>query len=278
MGEAAIEHLLRRDRLVVATALAVLTVLAWAYTLWAARTMDVGGIGDMGGMDMPGMGAKMGMALVPAFRPWTGFDFLVMFVMWAVMMIGMMTPSAAPMILIYARVGRQAASQGKPLAATACFAAGYLLAWTAFSLAATAGQWVLERAALLTQMMAPASDVFGGIVLIAAGLFQWMPLKEACLKHCQSPLGFIMQHGFRQDVWGCLGLGFRHGIYCVGCCWALMALLFVGGVMNVVWIAGLTLFVLMEKVVPLGRLISRAAGAGLVAWGAWLLFIGMEWL
>jgi predicted metal-binding membrane protein len=265
MGMAAIEHVLRRDRIVVVTALAVLTVLAWAYTLWAARTMD------MGEMSMSGMGANMGMALAPAFRPWTGVDFLVMFVMWAVMMVGMMTPSAAPMILIYARVGRHVASQGGPLAATTYFAAGYLCAWAVFSLAATVAQWILEHAALLTPMMAPASDVFGAVVLIAAGLFQWLPLKDTCLKHCQSPFGFVMQHGFRRDAWGSISLGFRHGTYCVGCCWALMALLFVGGVMNIVWIAGLTVFVLLEKVVPLGRLISRIAGAGLMAWGLWLL-------
>ena len=272
MGGAAIEHVLRRDRVVVLAALAILTALAWAYTLWSAGTMG------MGGMPVPnGSAMDMGIsaALEPAFKPWTGVEFVAVFVMWAVMMVGMMTPSAAPMILVYARVGRQA-SQDRPFRATGSFAAGYLLAWTAFSVAATLGQWLLERAALLTHMMTPASDLVGAVVLVAAGLFQWIPLKDACLRHCQSPLGFIMQYGFRRDPLASLRLGFRHGLYCVGCCWALMALLFVGGVMNVVWIAGLTIFVLLEKIVPLGRLVSRIAGAGLLAWGIRLLIPALQ--
>ncbi len=192
--------------------------------------------------------------------------------MWAVMMIGMMTPSAVPMILIYARVGRQATQQGKPLAASAYFAAGYLFTWIGFGLAATAAQWALERAALLTPMMAGASDMFSGAVLIAAGIYQWTPLKDACLRQCQSPWLFIQRHGgFRSDLLGTLALGARHGAYCIGCCWVLMALLFVGGVMNVLWIAAIAILVLAEKVVPAGRVISRTLGAGLFAGGAWLL-------
>lgn len=275
MGEAAIDRVLRRDRIVVATALALLTVLAWAYTLWSAHMMDMGG---MSMSAVSGRGMDMNAALGPAFRPWSGVDFVVVFVMWTVMMVGMMTPSAAPMILIYARVGRQAAAQGEPFAATGFFAAGYLIAWTVFSLVATVGQWALERAALLTPLMTPASDVFGATVLIVAGLFQWMPLKDACLKHCQSPFSFIMQHGFQSDAWGSLNLGLRHGIYCIGCCWALMALLFVGGVMNIVWIAGLTVFVLLEKILPLGRVLSRTVGTSLLAWGLWLLVSAMQGL
>jgi predicted metal-binding membrane protein len=184
----------------------------------------------------------------------------------------MMTPSAAPMILIYARVGRQAAVQGKLLAATGWFAGGYLLAWAGFSLFATVGQWGLQRTALLTPAMASASSVFGGLVLIAAGLYQWTPLKDACLSRCRAPLLFIQQHGgFRRDAPGSFGLGVRHGLYCIGCCWALMALLFVGGVMNVLWIAAIAVFVLAEKVVPGGRVLTRLAGAGFVAAGVWLL-------
>lgn len=265
MSGAALEQLLRRDRAIVTGALAAITVLAWAYTIWLADNMD------MGGMAMAG-GHEMGALLAPAFKPWTRTDFIVMFVMWTVMMIGMMVPSAAPMILIYARVGRQAALQGKPLAATGFFAGGYLLAWTAFSLAATLGQWLLERAALLTPMMATANDVLGALVVIAAGLFQWTPAKDACLRHCQAPLGFIQRYGgFRRDPLESLAVGFRSGAFCIGCCWALMALLFVGGVMNIIWIAGLTILVLLEKVVPAGRLISRVSGAALTAWGLWLL-------
>lgn len=278
MSEAALEVVLRRDRVIVIGALAVLTVLAWAYTIWQANTMDTGGVmmpkpSDMG-MPMP---KAMGAMLAPGFKQWTVGNFIIIFVMWTVMMIGMMTPSAAPMILIYARVGRQAALQGKPLATTGFFASGYVLAWTAFSFVATFGQWLLERAALLTPMMTAANNIFGALVLIAAGLFQWTPAKSACLKHCQAPFNFIQQHGgFRRDALGSLSVGWRHGIYCVGCCWALMTLLFMGGVMNVVWIAGLTIFVLLEKVVPLGRIISRMTGVGLMAWGAWLLIAALQ--
>jgi predicted metal-binding membrane protein len=192
--------------------------------------------------------------------------------MWAVMMIGMMIPSAAPMIMIYARVGRQAAQQGKPLAASVYFAAGYLVAWIGFAVLATSAQWALDRGGLLTPTMAGANGVFGGAVLIAAGLYQWTPLKDACLRQCQAPLWFIQRYGgFRADARGAFALGLRHGGYCIGCCWALMALLFVAGVMNVVWIAALAILVLAEKVIPAGRVLSRIAGAALVAAGVWLL-------
>jgi predicted metal-binding membrane protein len=189
----------------------------------------------------------------------------------------MMTPSATPMILLYARVGRQAANAGKPLAATWWFAAGYLLIWTAFAFAATSAQWALERATLLTPTMAGANGVFGGIVMIAAGLYQWTPLKDACLRQCQAPWLFIQRHGgFRGDARGAIALGARHGLYCVGCCWVLMALLFVGGVMNVLWIAAIAILVLAEKIIPAGRLISRIAGTGCVAGGIWLLAIALH--
>jgi predicted metal-binding membrane protein len=268
MADAAIEAVLRRDRVIVAAALVMLTALAWAYVWWLGTDMEIGGM-DMSGFRM--IPAGMGL-MMPTSAPWTVTEFAFVFAMWAVMMIGMMTPSATPTILIYARVGRQAARQGKPLAASAYFAAGYLLTWTGFAVAATSAQWALERAALLTPMMAAASDMFSGAVLIAAGVYQWTPLKDACLRQCQSPLLFIQRHGgFRSDLLGTLALGARHGAYCVGCCWVLMALLFVGGVMNVLWIAAIAILVLAEKVIPAGRVISRIAGVGLFAGGAWLL-------
>jgi predicted metal-binding membrane protein len=192
--------------------------------------------------------------------------------MWVVMMIGMMVPSATPMILIHARVTRHAAAQGKPLAETAWFAGGYLLTWITFSFAATLGQWALERASLLTPMMAASSHLFGGIILIVAGLYQWTPLKEACLSQCQSPITFILRHqGLCSGPAGSLILGLRHGVYCVGCCWALMLLLFVLGVMNLLWIAALAIFVLLEKVMPYGRAVARLAGLLFIAEGGWML-------
>lgn len=244
------EHVLRRDRALVVVSLGIITLLAWGYTIWLAWNMDV---------SMP----------PPS---WDGMELCLMFVMWTVMMVGMMTPSAAPMILLYARVGRQAAAQQAPLAATGFFAGGYLLAWTGFSLAATLAQWGLQQVLLLTSMMTSASAIFSGLVLLAAGVFQWTPAKQACLRHCQAPLFFILHlGGFSRSPRGSLALGFRHGTWCVGCCWALMAVLFVVGVMNLAWLAALTVFVLAEKLVPTRWHLHYAAGLLLLAAGGWLL-------
>jgi predicted metal-binding membrane protein len=265
---AALEAVLRHDRAIVIAALAIITALAWADLVWLANDMWMDGM-DMTGFRMIPAGQGL---MMPASAPWQPIEFAYVFVMWVVMMIGMMTPSVAPMILLYARVGRRAANGGRPFAASTWFAAGYLLAWTAFSLVATLAQWALERAALLTPMMESDSKVLGGIVLIAAGLYQWTSMKEACLSYCQAPLAFIMRYGgFRREAIGALALGFRHGLYCIGCCWALMVLLFVGGVMNLIWIAALAILVLVEKAVPFGRLVARLAGIAFVGGGVWLL-------
>jgi predicted metal-binding membrane protein len=176
---------------------------------------------------------------------------------------------------MYARVGRQA--DGAPFAATAWFAAGYFLVWAGFALLATLVQWAFERTALLDSAMACTSNVVGGLLFVAAGSYQWTRLKETCLTQCQTPFAFLMRHGgFRRDMSGSLMLGLRHGAYCVGCCWALMTLLLVGGVMNVFWVALLALLIVLEKVTPLGRVIAHLAGIALVAGGAWLLSMGMS--
>jgi len=269
MADSTLEAVLRRDRLIVASALGVIAALAWAYVLWLAADMDMDGM-NMSGLRM--VPAGMGM-MAPAAAPWSAVEFAFVFVMWAVMMVGMMAPSAAPMILLYARVGRQGKSAGKPFAATAWFAAGYFLAWAGFSLAATLVQWMLEREALLDARMTSANILVGAVILIAAGIYQWLPIKNTCLAQCQTPLRFLMSHGgFRSNVLGCLHLGLLHGIYCVGCCWVLMALLFVVGVMNVLWIALLALLVLLEKLTPWGRWIARIVGAVCIAAGAWMVF------
>jgi len=195
--------------------------------------------------------------------------------MWTVMMVGMMTPSAAPMFLIYAGMGRQSDAQGAALSATVWFAAGYFLVWVAFSLIATLVQWALERTGLLNATMAFTSNVPGGFMFVAAGLYQWTRLHDVCLSQCQMPFVFLMRHGgFHRDAPGCVILGLRHGAYCVGCCWTLMALLLVGGVMNVVWIALLALLVFLERVSK-GNLISKFAGIVLIAAGAGLVSIAM---
>src|SRR5579871_856252 len=273
MNSQAIELVLRRDRTVILAALVVITGLAWTYVVWLANDMAMDGM-DMTGFRM--IPAGIGL-MVPASAPWQPIEFIFMFVMWAVMMIGMMTPSAAPMVLLYARVGRQTMMQGKPFANSNWFFGGYLLAWVAFAFVATIVQWAVQRASLLTPMMESASAIFGGVLLIMAGLYQWTPLKSACLRQCQAPLQFIQRHGgFRRDAKGSLGLGIRHGAYCVGCCWALMALLFVGGVMNLLWIAALAIFVLLEKIIPAGRIIARVVGGVLVAAGGWLLAAALK--
>ena len=268
MSDAAIEVVLRRDRTIIAAALVALTLLAWGDLWWLADDMAMGGM-DMTGFRMVPAGIGM---MMPAAASWRPIEFAFVFAMWVVMMIGMMTPSAAPMVLLYARVGRQAANQNRPFAATIWFLGGYFLAWIVFSLIATLAQWGLERAALLTPMMAGASGIVGGCLLIVAGLYQWSPLKDVCLRQCQAPWLFVQRHGgFRRDAKGSIALGARHGAYCIGCCWALMAPLFVGGVMNILWIAALAILVLGEKVIPAGRQISGIVGAGLIACGAWLL-------
>jgi predicted metal-binding membrane protein len=271
MTDGTLETVLRRDRLIVASALGAIVALSWAYVLWLAADMNMAGMSMSGFRMVP---AGIGL-MAPAAAPWSAVEFALVSAMWAVMMVGMMAPSAAPMILMYARVGRRGRIVGKPLAATGWFAAGYFLAWIGFSLAATLVQWVLEREALLDPRMASASNTLEAAVLIAAGVYQWMPLKDVCLTQCRTPFGFLMRHGgFRGDVLGCLGLGLRHGAYCVGCCWVLMALLFVVGVMNVLWIALLALLVLLEKLTPWGRWIARAAGVACVAAGVWMVSSG----
>jgi predicted metal-binding membrane protein len=261
MAVTSFELLLRRDRLFVFAALAALASLSWAYLFWMAASPAMDASTDQASMaGMASMSAGLGR--------WSPAQFLTMLLMWAVMMIGMMTPSVAPMILIYARVARQASTRGTPFASSGWFAFGYFLAWSGFALAATLLQWGMERALLLSPMMATTSPLLGGALLIAAGLYQWTPLKDACLSQCQSPLAFIQRHGgFRPQRGAALSLGLRHGGYCIGCCWALMALLFVAGVMNLLWIAALGALVLAEKLVP-SRLFQRIMGIFLMLAGA----------
>ncbi|MEA3081595.1 MAG: hypothetical protein QOD54_1263 [Sphingomonadales bacterium] len=199
----------------------------------------------------------------------SGNDFLVVAAMWGAMMVAMMSPSAAPTILLYGRVHRNAAGASPP--PTAAFLAGYLACWIGFALVAAALQLALERAALAS----PASMALHGrhaaaALLIAAGLYQLSPFKDACLGRCRSPADFLARN-YRPGASGALRLGLLHGAYCVGCCWMLMALLFVGGVMNLIWIAALTLLVAAEKLLPGGNWLARIAGMAMAGWGAALL-------
>jgi predicted metal-binding membrane protein len=267
------QTVLRRDRVVIVLALALLTLLAWGYLLWLSADMSMGGMETTGFRMIP---AGIGL-MVSARTPWLATEFALVFVMWTVMMVGMMTPSAAPMFLMYARIGRHTEAQSRPIAATFYFAIGYFLVWVAFALLATLVQWALERNALLDVTMASTSNVFGGLLFLAAGLYQWTRLNEKCLTECQRPLEFVMRHGgYRRDAPGCVMLGLRHGAYCVGCCWALMALLLVGGVMNLLWIVLLALLALLQRNTSSGLALARLAGIVLVAGSMWFFSMGMS--
>ena len=261
----AIESLARRDRFVVLASLALLAILAWVYTFLVAPPGAEGGQrGEMGAM-----AGMAGMAM-GAWKPWTVTEAALMLVMWVVMMAAMMIPSAAPMMLAFARIGRARTETPGLMTSGAAFLLGYLVLWVTFGLFATTGQGLLHAAALLSPSMASASPIFSGTVLIAAGIYQFTPLKGACLAKCRTPLAFLLTE-WRDGIRGAFVMGLRHGLYCVGCCWLMMALLFVAGVMNLVWIALLALVVLAEKALPYGQWVGRVLGIAAAAWGAWLL-------
>jgi predicted metal-binding membrane protein len=242
-------------RRIVLLGLGAMIALAWAYVLylgWGMENMDVG----------------MDMLLMPRMTDWQAVDLLLVFLMWAVMMVAMMLPSSLPMMLAFSRDTR--ASAQHRTGRLAAFVAGYLAVWTVFSMLMTLLQWGLLEARLISPMMESSSPLFGGLLLVAAGLFQFTPLKHACLATCRSPLSFLMTE-WRPGVRGAWVMGLRHGLYCTGCCWLLMALLFLLGVMNVLWIAALTAFVLVEKTWPGVQWTSKASGAALLGWGAVLL-------
>ena len=249
----------RRDRVVISACLVLLTALAWAYLLHLDREMSAA-------MEHDQMMADMGMTMD---MPWTTIDVVLAFAMWAVMMVGMMTPSAAPVVLLFAGMRRGVGPHPVP-AVVAAFVSGYLLVWVFFSAAAALAQWGLRQAALLSPMMTTSSAWLGAAILIAAGVYQLTPFKGTCLTHCRSPLGFLMSH-WRDGTAGALRMGLAHGMYCLGCCWALMGVLFVVGVMNLMWVAAIAGFVLVEKVGPAGIWVARTAGVAMIATGIYTL-------
>ena len=242
MSENPFLRLLREERFYILFGLLALIALSWTYLIaW----------------DMPMMAA-------PAH--WTGGHFLALFIMWAVMMVAMMVPSALPMILLYSGSVKKAQAEGGSLAPVAVFLGGYLVVWTLFSFFAAALQWGLHQAALLSPMMVSASAWLTSGLLVMAGLYQMSPQKEVCLRFCQHPVLFITKH-WRTGHLGALRMGFLHGGFCVGCCWALMALLFAGGVMNLLWVALIAIYVLVEKILPLPLRWGQISGAVLIAGG-----------
>lgn len=298
-----LEEVLRRDREAVTLVLATAITASWLYLLAGAGTgmyphemavlvpapmsmeSSVPGMASISGHETitkaGGHSSMAGMLMSPV--RWTPDYALLMFSMWWLMMIAMMLPSAAPMVLLHAAVTRRglarpddtgsSALSHRLLSSTTAFIAGHLVMWGAFSLVAVVAQWALERGEFLSAMMMPTSRFLGSGLLLAAGLWQLTPLKTVCLRYCRSPISFLSTH-WRPGVGGAFRMGTEHGVFCLGCCWFLMALLFFGGVMNLIWIIGLASFVLAEKMMPAGVAFGRVTGVLLIAWGVWLGFTG----
>lgn len=246
-----VPRLPRRDRIAIVVALSGLTLLSWVYLV------------DMA-VEMRSADAMVTCAM--CLRDWDLSKSVMMFVMWAIMMVGMMVPTALPMTLIFAAVARKARQQGSSIGPTGLFVAGYIIVWTVFSLLATVAQWGLDEWALLSPMMVSTSPLLGAALLVGAGVYQLTPFKRSCLRHCRMPVYFIAEH-WRDGNIGALRMGIAHGAFCLGCCWALMLLLFLGGVMSLLWILIITVFVLLEKVIPHGLGGAKLAGFGMIALG-----------
>jgi predicted metal-binding membrane protein len=258
---ALLEAMIRRDRWVLLAGILVVSALAWGWLVLGSGM-------DMSAIDMTRMAGMDGWMMQQAV--WTPAYALLIVSMWWVMMVAMMLPGAAPMLLLFAQVNRKEKVAGSPFMPTGAFAAGYLITWGGFSVVATGLQWALESARLVSPMLETTNVWLAAGILVGAGLWQLTPLKTMCLRHCRSPLGFLIGN-WRAGRLGALLMGLEHGGYCLGCCWFLMALLFFGGVMNLYWIVGLAVFILLEKIIPLGHWLGRVAGVVLIGWGAYLL-------
>ena len=260
-----VERVVSHDQFIVAVAVAGIVSLAGFYTF--------GGLGmNMSALEMTRMARPIGEPMQMGMQPvWSPAYAVLIFLMWWIMMVAMMTPSAAPMLLLYTALKRQGADRDRAGWLSFLFLAGYLLAWAGFSAIATLLQWGTEAIGLTSgAMMTLNSKLVAGIVLCAAGLYQFSSLKTACLDHCRSPAHFLSQHS-RNGAFGALSTGGLHGVYCLGCCWALMALLFVGGIMNIYWIVGLAVYVLVEKLFPRPIFFTRVTGAALLVVGLWII-------
>jgi predicted metal-binding membrane protein len=245
---------LPRDHVTIVLALVGLAAVSWLYIYWQSNPMS--------GLDE--------MAMPVAFGRWTAADFALNFVIWWMMMPGMMLPSAAPMILTFATVNRRKRARGQLFVPTAVFASGYVIAWGLFGVAATLADWGLEQAAVISPMTQRLSPTLGAAVIISAGVYQLTPFKNVCLTNCRSPFDFVLNH-WRDGAAGAARMGFEHGLYCRGCCWLLMALLFAAGTMSLLWKAAISGFVLVEKLFPAGQWIARVSGVLMMAFGLYLL-------
>lgn len=254
-----LELILQRDRLVLLSGLVLIGALSWYYIIYLYRQMHP--------MNMDAF-----LFAMPMTARWTPTDFVLLFLMWLVMMIAMMTPSVAPLILLFAMVNRKKKENSSPFVPAGYFLAGYFLVWAAFSFAATVLQWGLQKVNWLNPEMVVTNKIAGGVILATAGLFQFTSLKLRCLTHCRTPVDFIHRH-WKEGRSGALKMGIKNGVYCLGCCWILMVLLFVSGIMNLLWIAFIALFVLIEKILPRTRWISYAAGFLLILYGIALVAV-----
>ncbi|HSD74374.1 MAG TPA: DUF2182 domain-containing protein [Steroidobacteraceae bacterium] len=254
-GNTALETALKHERWLTAGALLLAILLSWSWIVPMALDM---------------YGSMSGAAAWMMRTRWDALHLALLFAMWVVMMVGMMLPSAAPTLLLYAAVARKSHGGEATRPQVYAFAAGYLAIWTLFSLVATLLQRLASAALLLSPMMELQNRVWAGGLLVLAGIYQFTPLKRTCLASCRSPVEFITRH-WQPGSAGAFRMGLGHGLYCLGCCWALMLLLFVGGVMNLWVIAAITLFVLLEKLVPFGAQGGRLSGVLLTLFGLWVL-------
>ncbi len=225
---------------------------------------------NMSASEMTGMILGEGETHIMIPAVWNPGYFVLMFFMWWIMMVAMMLPSATPMVLLFIAISRKQQGKGNSFTPTSIFASAYLIVWAGFSIVAVVVQWGLQEVGFLSPMLESASVILGGVILLAAGIYQLTPLKRACLNHCRSPLQFIMTR-WRNGTHGAFLMGIEHGAYCVGCCWFLMCLLFFGGIMNLFWIAGLAVYVLLEKTIPMGHWVTNIVGVALIVWGITVL-------
>ena len=241
----------KRELLGIVFSVTGITLICWIYLILMVKEMSTEEYLTMASLQI---------------QQWSLSYFWMILIMWGIMMVGMMLPSVAPMILIYAAIARKSEKQGNPIAPTAFFTLGYIAIWIIFSLGATIAQWGLDKVALLSPMIVSNSPLLGAILFIVAGIYQWLPVKKSCLEHCRSPFHFISNH-WQSGKIGAFKMGLYNGYYCLGCCWVLMLLLFVGGVMNLLWIAGISLFVLFEKILPFGDAGGRWMGIFMITIG-----------
>jgi predicted metal-binding membrane protein len=246
--------LLLGDRLAIWLALAAVTALSWLYVYR-----------QMGPME-----GRADLAIPAAYVAWTAADFALNMAIWWAMMPGMMLPSAAPMILTFATINRHKRRRGQPFVSTMVLTSGYLIAWGVFGIFATLADWGFERAALISPLTGKLTPILGAVVVTAAGIYQLTPLKSVCLTHCRSPFDFVLNH-WRAGTAGALRMGVEHGLYCLGCCWFLMALLFAAGIMSLLWMAAITVFVFVEKLFPGGQWIARISGVAMLGFGIYLI-------